>query len=69
MNQIWNNLYLKLIYGIVLVCVDCVLASPRITQANPGRQTLPRGGSVIVGIRANLSQYTKYLKLTPTLCR
>jgi hypothetical protein len=69
MNQIWNNLYLKLIYGIVLVCVDCVLASPRITQANPGRQTPPRGGSVTVGIRANLSQYTKYLKLTPTLCR
>jgi hypothetical protein len=28
------------------MCVDCVLASPRIAQANPGRWTPPRGGSV-----------------------
>jgi hypothetical protein len=28
------------------MCVDCVLASPRITQADPGRRTPPRGGSV-----------------------
>jgi hypothetical protein len=33
--------------GIVLMCVDCVLASPRIAQADPGRRTPPQGGSVI----------------------
>jgi hypothetical protein len=26
---------------IVLMCVDCVLATPRIVQADPGRRTLP----------------------------
>jgi hypothetical protein len=34
------------IFGIVLMCVDCVLASPRITQADPGQWTPLRGGSV-----------------------
>jgi hypothetical protein len=33
--------------GIVLMCVDCVLASPGIAQADPRRRTPPRGGSVI----------------------
>jgi hypothetical protein len=28
------------------MCVDCVLALPRITQADPGRRIPPRGGSV-----------------------
>jgi hypothetical protein len=28
------------------MCVDCVLASPRIAQADPGRWTPPQGGSV-----------------------
>jgi hypothetical protein len=28
------------------MCVDCVLASQRITQADSGRRTPPRGGSV-----------------------
>jgi hypothetical protein len=48
--------------------VDCVLASPRIAQADPGRRTPPRGGSIIVGIRASLMQQTKCLKITTTLC-
>jgi hypothetical protein len=30
------------------MCVDRVLASPRITQADPYRRTPPRGGSVTV---------------------
>jgi hypothetical protein len=30
------------------MCVDCVLASPRIAQADPGRRTPPRGASVTV---------------------
>jgi hypothetical protein len=30
------------------MCIDCVLASPRIAQDDPGRRTPPRGGSVIV---------------------
>jgi hypothetical protein len=33
--------------GIVLMCIDCVLTSPRIAQADPGWRTPPRGGSVI----------------------
>jgi hypothetical protein len=33
-------------YDIVLLCVDCVLASPRIAQADPGWRTPPWGGSV-----------------------
>jgi hypothetical protein len=28
------------------MCVDCVLASPRIAQADPGRRTPPQGGSI-----------------------
>jgi hypothetical protein len=28
------------------MCVDCVLALPRIAQADPSRRTPPRGGSV-----------------------
>jgi hypothetical protein len=28
------------IYGIVLICVDCVLASPRIAQVDPGDEPL-----------------------------
>jgi hypothetical protein len=30
------------------MCVDCVLALLRIAQADPGRRTPPRGGSVTV---------------------
>jgi hypothetical protein len=30
------------------MCVDCVLASPRITQVDPSRQTPPQGGSVTI---------------------
>jgi hypothetical protein len=40
--------------GIVLTCVDCVLASLRITQADPGRRTPPRGGFVTVGYQSKL---------------
>jgi hypothetical protein len=32
--------------SIVLMCVDCVLASLKVTQADPGRRTPPRGGSI-----------------------
>jgi hypothetical protein len=32
------------------MCVDCVLASPRITQADPSRRTPPLGGSITLGI-------------------
>jgi hypothetical protein len=38
--------------------VDCVPASLRITQADPGQRTPLRGSSVIVGIRASLRQHT-----------
>jgi hypothetical protein len=51
------------------MCVDCVLTSPSIAQADPGRRTPPRGGSVTVGIRACLRQHTKCLKITATLCQ
>jgi hypothetical protein len=51
------------------MCVDCVLALPRIAQADPGQQIPPKGGSVTVGIRASLRQHTKYLKITTRLCR
>jgi hypothetical protein len=40
--------------GIVLICVDCVLASSRIIQADPGRRTSPRGHSVTVGYQSKL---------------
>jgi hypothetical protein len=30
----------------MLMCVDCILASPRIGQADPGRRIPPRCGSV-----------------------
>jgi hypothetical protein len=29
-------------YDIVLMCIDCVLASPRIVQVDPGDEPLPR---------------------------
>jgi hypothetical protein len=32
--------------GIILMCIDCVPPSPRITHADPSRQTPPRGGSI-----------------------
>jgi hypothetical protein len=35
-NLSCNNFYLNLYYGCILVCVDCILASPRIAQADPG---------------------------------
>jgi hypothetical protein len=35
--------------GIVLMCVDCVLASLRIAQSDPGRKPPPWGGSVTSG--------------------
>jgi hypothetical protein len=48
--------------GIVLMCVDCVLAALRITQADPGRQTPPRGHSVTVSIRTSLRQHIEVPK-------
>jgi hypothetical protein len=36
------------------MCVDCVLASPRIAQANPGLRTPRRGGFVTVGYQRKL---------------
>jgi hypothetical protein len=35
-NLSCNNVYLNVKYGIVLLCADCVLASPRIAQVDPG---------------------------------
>jgi hypothetical protein len=32
------------------MCVDCVLASPRIAQVDPGRRTPPRGGSITISL-------------------
>jgi hypothetical protein len=40
--------------GIVLMCVDYVLASLKIAQANSGRRTPPRDGSVTVGYQSVL---------------
>jgi hypothetical protein len=34
-NLSCNNFY----FGCILVCVDCILVSPRIDQADPDRQT------------------------------
>jgi hypothetical protein len=42
------------------MCVDCVLASPRITQVDSSRQTPPCGGSVTAG---------KLLRLTAHPCQ
>jgi hypothetical protein len=39
--------------GIVLMCVDCVLASPIIAQADPGRQTTSRGRSVTTDLKCD----------------
>jgi hypothetical protein len=36
------------------MCVDCVLASLRIAQADPSRQIPPQGASVIVGYQSKL---------------
>jgi hypothetical protein len=36
------------------MCVDCFLTSPRIAQADPGRRTPPRGGSVTIGYQSKL---------------
>jgi hypothetical protein len=32
------------------MCVDCVLSSPRIAQADPGQWTPSRGGSIITSL-------------------
>jgi hypothetical protein len=41
-NLICNTLYLNFnIWYFILMCVDCVLASPRITQVCPSRRALP----------------------------
>jgi hypothetical protein len=40
---------LKRNFGIVLMCVHCVLASPRIAQVDPGDGPPFRGGSVTAG--------------------
>jgi hypothetical protein len=42
--------------------VDCVLASPRVAQVDPGDEPPPGGGSIIVGTRANLRQQTSTSK-------
>jgi hypothetical protein len=39
------------------MCVDCVLVSLKIAQADSGQRTPPRGHSVTVGIRASLRQH------------
>jgi hypothetical protein len=37
-NLSCNNLYLNYnIWYCILMCVDCILTSPRIAQADPGR--------------------------------
>jgi hypothetical protein len=36
------------------LCDDCILASPRIAQADPGRRTPPRGHSVTVSNQSKL---------------
>jgi hypothetical protein len=36
------------------MCVDYVLASPRIAQDDPGRRMPSPGGSVTVGYQSNL---------------
>jgi hypothetical protein len=51
------------------MCVDFVLASPRIGQADPDRRTPPRGGSVIVGYQRKLEATHYYLKIITTLSR
>jgi hypothetical protein len=51
------------------MCVDFVLASPRIGQADPDRRTSPRGGSVIVGYQRKLEATHYYLKIITTLSR
>jgi hypothetical protein len=48
--------------GIVLMCVDCVLSSLRIAQADPGRRTLPRGGSVTKRDQVIVTMHTSKLK-------
>jgi hypothetical protein len=40
------------------MCVDCVLASPRITQVDPGDKPLLEVVLVVVGTSANLRQHT-----------
>jgi hypothetical protein len=42
MNLSCNNFYLNFNIGIVLMCFDCVLASPRIAQVDPGEGPLPK---------------------------
>jgi hypothetical protein len=44
------------------MCVDSVLASLRIAQADAHRRTPPRGGSVIVGNQSKLEATHQYLK-------
>jgi hypothetical protein len=51
------------------MCVDCVLASLRIAQADPGRRTPPIGGFVIVGYQSKLEATHQYLKIITTLSR
>jgi hypothetical protein len=36
------------------MCVDCILASPIIAQADPGRRTPPRGGTVTIHYQSKL---------------
>jgi hypothetical protein len=44
------------------MCVDYVLTSLRIAQADPNRQTPSWGGSVTIGIRASLRQHIEVPK-------
>jgi hypothetical protein len=49
--------------GIVLLCVDCVLASTRIAQADPGQHTeVPEGILSQLVIRASMGQHTEVPK-------
>jgi hypothetical protein len=52
---------------IVLLCVDCVLASPRIAQADPGRRTPPRGHSVTLIIEQGVLSCPLTQSFTPNI--
>jgi hypothetical protein len=54
----------------MLMCVDGVLTSPSITQADPGRWT-PHSKVVLsqLAIRASLRKHTKYLQITTMFSR
>jgi hypothetical protein len=48
------------------MCVDCVLASSRITQANPCRRNPPRGGFVTTASKDDNSHLRHFLEIYNT---